>query len=344
MKMKKWGLVLIIAAFMTILAACGGDEGDSADGASSDSGDSFVIKAGHATTTEHFGHKSFEKFKELVEENSDGKITVEIYPNSQLGGEREMIEAVQLGNLTMAAPSSAPLTAFSPGMYLWDLPYLFTDAAEAHAALDGEVGQEVLDQLSEVGIKGLGYWENGFRHLFNNKNAVSTMDDMNGLKMRTLESQQQIKAWDATGANSTPIAFNELYTALQQGTVDAAEGPLALTYAQKFQEVTEYLTLTGHMYSPWPVIFNQGFYDSLPADLQTVVEDAVIEARDYNRELSAEDEDASLELLTGDGLELVEISDEEKAKFQEAMEVVYPEIKDLAGAELFDRLMEELGR
>lgn len=339
--MKKWGLVFIIAAFMMILAACGGDEEGGAE-AKAGSGDTFVIKAGHATTEEHFGHKSFTKFKELVEKNSDGKITVEIYPNSQLGGEREMIEAVQLGNLTMAAPSSAPLTAFSPGMYLWDLPYLFTDAAKAHEVLDGEVGQQVLDQLSEVGIKGLGYWENGFRHLFNNKVPVSTMEDMNGLKMRTLESQQQIKAWNETGANATPIAFNELYTALQQGTVDAAEGPLALTYAQKFQEVSEYLTLTGHMYSPWPVIFNQGFYDGLPEDLQKVVEEAVIETRDYNRQLSAEDEDASLELLENDGLELVEISEEEKAKFKEAMEVVYPDIKGLAGEELFDSLMEAL--
>lgn len=339
--MKKLGLILMLFVLMLVVAACGDEENDAsseAGGAASD--EKFVIKAGHAASEDHFAQGSFEKFKELVEANSDGRITVEIYPNGQLGGEREMVEAVQLGNLTMAAPSSAVLTSFSPGMYLWDLPFLFDSPEIAHEVLDGEIGQEVLDDLSEVGITGLGYWENGFRHLMNSKKPVKTIADMDGLKMRTLESQQQIEAWNATGANATPIAFTELYSALQQGTVDAAEGPLALSYAQKFYEVQDHLTLTGHMYSPWPVIINQAFMEGLPEDLQKVVEEAALEARTVNRELSAEDESVSLDLLKEGGMEVVELSEEEKAKFTEAMKVVYPDIKDLAGEDIYNRLME----
>lgn len=341
--MKKWGLVFILSALMMVMVACG-NEKDNDKAADKEipvsKGESYVIKSGHAASEDHFAQDTFEKFKELVEKNSDGQISVEIYPNGQLGGEREMIEAVQLGNLTMAAPSSAPLTGFSPGMFLWDTPYLFSDAEMAHKVLDGEIGQEVLDSLSEVGIKGLGYWENGFRHLMNSKHPVETIADMKGIKLRTLESSEQIKAWNSTGANSTPIAFTELFTALQQGTVDGAEAPLALMYAMKYQDVQDYLTLTGHMYSPWPVIINKDFFESLPEDLQEVVQDAVYETRTHNRKLSADDEAASLDLLTDAGMEAVEMSEEEKNEFRDAMKVVYPDIEKLAGEELFERLMD----
>lgn len=341
-KFKKWGTLFIITLVVAVLAACNSteDEGTSS-GSGGDSGsETFVIKAGHAASEEHFAQGTFEKFKELVEKNSDGRIKVEIYPNGQVGGEREMIEALQIGNLTMAAPSSSVVTAFSPSMYLWDLPFLFKDAAQAHEILDGEVGEKVLQDLESVGIKGLGYWENGFRHIMNDKKPITKLEDMKGLKFRTLESQQQIQMWNATGVNATPIAFTELYSALQQGTVDGAESPLALMYAQKFQEVQKYLTLSGHLYSPWPVMVNKKFFDELPEDLQKVVQEAVNETKDHNRQLSAEDESKSLKLLEEGGMTSNELSSEEKLRFQEAMEVVYPEISKLAGEEIYEELME----
>ena len=307
-----------------------------------DTDDTYVIKFGHASSDKHFGQDSALKFKELVEEKSKGKITVEVYPNGQLGGEREMAEAIQLGNLTMMFLSSSVLVPFAPEMAAWDIPYLFKDSETAHKVLDGEVGQEVLDSLSEKGIKGLVYWENGFRHLTNNKKPVQQASDMKGLKIRTLESPMQIKFWGATGANATPIAFTELYAALQQGTVDAQETPLSLMYAMKFYEVQNHLTLTGHLYSPWPVLINQKFYDSLPEDLQKVVMDSAVEARDYNRQLSVEDEAKSLDLLTAEGMEYLEITDAQKAEFKEKMQgAVKEDVKKQLGAELFDKLMAE---
>ncbi|WP_077212240.1 DctP family TRAP transporter solute-binding subunit [Bacillus dakarensis] len=348
--MKKRNLFLAVLLVLSVLLAACSKPPSSSEGASSNGGsegeaeaESYVIKMGHAASQDHFAQDSAEKFKELVETNSDGKITVEIYPNGQLGGEREMVEAIQLGNLTMAFPSSAVLVAFSPSMAVWDLPYLFKDHETAHRVLDGEVGQEILDSLSDKGIKGLVYWENGFRHLTNNKGPIANVDDMKGLKIRTLESPMQIKFWSATGANATPIAFTELYAALQQGTVDAQETPLSLMYSMKFYEVQKHLSLTGHLYSPWPVLINQNFYDSLPEDLQKVVMDAAVETRDYNRQLSQEDEAASLDLLTGEGMEYTELTDEQKKGFQEAMSTVYEDVKAEVGADIFDRLMEDVG-
>lgn len=345
--MKRLFLVTLLTLLALIVSAC--SSGASGDSESSSGGESsgdaaYVIQAGHAASTDNYLHDSFVKFKEIVEANSDGQITVEIFPNSQVGGEREMIEAIQLGNLTMTVPSSSPLAQFSAPMLLWDLPYLFPDAETAHEILDGEIGQKVLDGLEENGLKGLGYWENGFRHFTNNVKPVSTPEDLNGIKMRTLENPIQVEAWSSAGVNATPISFSELYSSLQQGTVDAQETPLALMHSMKFYEVQDYLTLTGHMYSPWPVIISKDFYESLPEDLQQVVSDAAIEARDYNRQLSAELEADSLQLLKDEGMEVVELTEEEKAAFQEKMEVVYPTIAEQAGQEAFDALMEALGR
>lgn len=344
-KFKNWRLLAVLIISTVLMIACrDSNEDPSTTGTTSDDSakDQYVIKAGHAASEDHFAQGTFVKFKELVEKNSDGRIKVEIYPNGQVGGEREMVEALQIGNLTLAAPSSSVVTAFSPGMYLWDLPFLFENSEQAHTTLDGEVGQKVLQELDSVGIKGLGYWENGFRHIMNDKHEVTKLEDMKGLKFRTLESQQQIKMWNATGANATPIAFTELYSALQQGTVDGAESPLALMYAQKFQEVQKHLTLSGHLYSPWPVLMNKKFFDELPADLQKVVTDAVEETKTHNRQLSADDESKSLDLLVEGGMTYVELSPEEKARFKEAMQVVYPEISELAGKEIYDELIEEL--
>ncbi|WP_186669177.1 TRAP transporter substrate-binding protein [Sporosarcina sp. BP05] len=343
--MKKNKLLFFMLLILTvIMAACSEvDSKTEPEGTKTSDDKEFLIKVGHAASQDHFAQDSIEKFKEIVEGNSDGKIKVEIYPNGQLGGEREMIEAIQLGNLTMAFPSSAPLVSFSKSMALWDLPYLFKDHETAYKVLDGEVGQEILDSLSDKGIKGLVYWENGFRHLTNNKRPIESVSDMKGIKIRTLESPMQIGAWSATGANATPIAFTELYAALQQKTVDAQETPLSLMYAMKFFEVQNNLTLTGHLYSPWPVIISQKFYDGLTEDLQNVVMDAAIETRDYNRQLSLEDEAKSLDLLKAEGMAVVDLTEEHKKEFQDAMRTVYDDVKAEVGEEIYDKLMKEVG-
>lgn len=336
-------LMILAVFFLVGMVACSSNSAPPENDNSSKS-EPFILKVGHAAAKDHFGQKTFEKFKELVEKNSNGKIVVEIHPAGELGGEREMLEMLLLGDLTMMAPASAPLDAASKYMAIWDLPYLFKDAETAHKVLDGEVGQFVLDSLSDKGLVGLVYWENGFRHLTNNIKPVSTVQDMAGLKMRTLENPMQIKAWSLTGAQATPIAFTKLYDALKGHVVDAQETPLSLMYSMKFYEVQKYLTLTGHTYSPWPVVINKKFYDGLPADLQKVVMEAAVEARDYNRKLSKEDEVKALELLTQQGMTVTVLSDGQKEEFKAAMNEIYTDVKAEIGEELFNKLMTEVSK
>jgi tripartite ATP-independent transporter DctP family solute receptor len=341
--MKRNNLFLIfILLVVLILTAC--SIPTTKEEAGTNEKETYMIKVGHAASREHFQQKSFEKFKELVEKNSKGRIKVKIYPDSELGGEREMLHQLLQGDITMMAPSSATLAEVSIQMELWDLPYTFEDKETARRVLDGEVGQEVLDSLSDQGVIGLVYWENGFRHLTNSLKPVTSLQDMQRLKIRTYENTIHIKAWSATGATTIPIAFNELYAALKQKTVDAQETPIALMYAQKFYEVQKYITLTGHNYSPWPVVINKKFYNELPATLQKVVMDAAVETRKYNRQLSEEEEVKSLEKLKEHGMEVTELSDDQKQEFKQAMSGVYEDVKKDVGKELFDKLMKEVAK
>lgn len=343
MKKTLFYLFMIIAVIGLIGCSSGSDDGgnkDSSDDAA-DSGEVYTIKAAHAASTDLYLQESFEEFKEIIEEKSNGQLQMEIYPNGELGGEREVIESTQLGDVQMTVPSSAPLASFSDSMLVWDLPYLFDDFDMAHEILDGDVGQRVLDGLEENGLIGLGYWENGFRHLFNSKVAVDSLDDMEGLKLRTLENPMQIKAWESTGANASPLAFTELYAALQQGTVDGAEGPAALTYSMKFYEVQDYFTLTSHVYSPWPVVFSKDFFDGLPEDLQQVIVDAEETVRKSNRDLSQEAEEEALTALEDEGMEVIELPEEEKDKFKEKMHSVYDDIEAEVDPDIFSDLMDE---
>ena len=224
-----WALLILLTI---VLVAC--SKTTSKEEMNANKENTYVIKAGHAASKDHFAQKSFEKFKELVEKNSNGRIKVEIYPNGELGGEREMLEKLLLGDITMMAPSSAPLEAVSQDIVIWDLPYLFKDHETAYRVLDGKVGQEVLDSFSDKGIIGLAYWENGFRQLTNDKRPISSVKDMKGLKIRTLESPIQIGMWSLTGAEPTPLDFTKLYTALQKHTVDAEDTPCPLCTHRSF--------------------------------------------------------------------------------------------------------------
>lgn len=337
MKKKIYFIISLLLLF-TALVAC--SKSNPRDNTSKEH--TYVIKIGHAAAKAHLAQKSFEKFKEIVEKNSQGRIKVKIYPNGELGGEREMLEMVLLGDLTMMAPSSAPLEAVSKDIVLWDLPYLFKDHETAYRVLDGKVGQEVLDSFSDKGIIGLAYWENGFRHLTNSKKPILSVKDMKGVKIRTLESPVQIEMWSLTGAKATPMSFTDLYKALKEHKMDAQDTPLSLIYAQKFYQVQKYLTLTGHTYSPWPVIINKKFFEGLPSDLQKVVKDAVIQTRDYNRKLSIKDEAKSLKLLKEKGMEVTQLSQEQRKGFKDAMSGIYMEVKEDVGDTLYNELMKEV--
>lgn len=277
-------LSFLIAAMLVAaaLSGCGNSgndsgsttaaNGESGSAASQNTGssDSIVIKVAHGATEDHSTHIGWLKFKEVVEEKSGGTMTVEIYPNQQLGGDSEVVQGTQLGNITAGHSSTSPVASFASEFYVLDAPYMFNSREEVYEMLDGEAGDTLMTYLENIGLKGLGYTENGFRSLTTNT-EIKTPDDLKGLKVRVMENNVQMLIWSTWGANPTPVAFGELFTALQQKTVDAQENPLELINTNKFYEVQDYLILTEHIYSPIIMFMNLDFYNSLTADQQPLL-------------------------------------------------------------------------
>jgi C4-dicarboxylate-binding protein DctP len=334
--MKKYLILLLMAVVM--MAACGRPSTSSG----SEGGDeTYTIRIAHLVPEEQSSHVAAETFKEKLEKESDGRIKVELYPNGQLyGSDREAIEAVQLGNIEMTIPAVAPLASFNEKFMVFDLPFLFNNNEAAYKALDGELGQELMKDLEENNIKGLVFGENGFRHMSNNKGPIDSPEDIEGQKFRTLENPLHTDTFKAFGANASPFAFGELYTALQQGTYDAMECPVSLYYTNKFYEVQDYLSLTGHVYAATALLMNNDFYNELPKDLQKLVTEASEEYREEQRSLAQKQDVEFLEKLKESGMEVNELTDEQRDKFRDAASSVYDKYVDRIGQDLVDKALE----
>ncbi|WP_299559364.1 TRAP transporter substrate-binding protein [uncultured Sulfitobacter sp.] len=296
-----------------------------------------ILKMGHAGSTTTPGHVAMEQVDAELRARTEGRVGIEIFPSSQLGGERELIESIQLGNVDMAFVSSAPLAAFSASFYVMDMPFLFKDREAVYSVLDGEIGQEMLAELSQVGIMGLGYWENGFRQLTNDKQEVRTLDDLAGLKMRTMENEVHIAAWRAVGANPAPLSFGELFTALQQGTFDAMEGPINLFHSMKFNEVQHYISRTNHIYSPLVLLMNPDAAAQLSSEDLATLKDIIREVTPQQRAMTAEADDLAIAAMPN--VKISDLTAEELAAFSSKMGPVYDIVKEKAGADLVDRIV-----
>lgn len=338
--MKKFtGLILLM--LVLILAACGRpDSGSSSDGEGGDS-ETYTIRLAHLVPEEQSSHVAAVDFKEKLEAESDGRLKVELYPNGQLyGSDREAIEAVQLGNIEMTIPAVAAMASFNEKFQVFDLPFLFNNNEAAYKALDGDLGQELMADLESNGLKGLVFGENGFRHVSNNEGPIEKPEDMEGLKMRTLESPLHTDTFNAFGANASPFAFGELYTALQQGTYDAMDCPISLYYTNKFYEVQDYLTLTGHVYAATSLLMNDDFYNELPEDLQELLMEASEEFRTQQRELAQQQDTEFMDQLEAEGMQINDLTDEQRDAFREAAAPVYEKYEGQIGADLIDRALE----
>jgi tripartite ATP-independent transporter DctP family solute receptor len=289
----------------------------------------FTLKIG-ATVQEDSasGLSLTQYFKPYVEEKSGGRIKVEVYCNSVLGGDRQMFESLQVNTLEANFGPLSVLANFDPNFSVVDAPFLFKNKKTAYAALDGEFGAMLAENLPKIGMRLLGYGENAFRNISNNVRAINTMADMKGLKIRVMEAPVYINTMKALGANGTPMAFNELYTALQQGTVDGQDNGVVLTYTAKVYEVLKYYTFTEHCYAANAYVFSDAFLKSLPEDLLQVVKDGSIYALTNQRRLNTEMEDEFIKLIENSGVKVNRLSDEERAAWQKATASV---LDDLAG-------------
>jgi len=270
-----------------------------------------------------------------VEKRTNGRIKIQPFYSGSLGGERESIEAVQLGTQELTFTSTGPVPNFVPEARILDIPFLFRDKAHARAVLDGPIGQEMLAKFEAKGFKALAWGENGVRHMTNNKRAVNAPEDLKGLKMRTMENPVHIAAYKGFGIVTTPMAFPEVFTALQQGTVDGQENPLSVIMAAKFEQVQKHLSLTGHVYSPAIFLMNKAAFDKLSVADKQVFLDAAKEAVKANRARVDEDDAKGVAELRSKGMQVIDV---DKAKFVSALGPVNAEFEKQFGKANIDRI------
>jgi TRAP-type transport system periplasmic protein len=247
----------------------------------------YKFKLAHEVALESTQHLAATKFAELVKERTNGDIEIKVYPNSGLGTGQQALNLLRGGTIEIVQSGSTTFNGLVGETSALELPFLFRDSQHAYHVLDGKVGQGLLDKLGPFDVQGLAFLENGWRQVTNNRHPVRSVEDVKGLKIRTTPNPFHILAFQLLGANPVPLAYAELYSALETGAVDAQEHPLPILWAGKFYEVQKYLTLTSHAYSPLFLVMNKPKFDSLPANYQAILIQSAHDAATYQRDLNA---------------------------------------------------------
>jgi TRAP-type transport system periplasmic protein len=269
-------------------------------------GAEYQLKLAHEVAVDSTQHEAAKKFAELVEERTGGAVEINVFPNSGLGTAQQALNLMRGGVIEIIQSGSTTFNGVVGETALLEMPFLFRDAAHAYHVLDGKVGQSLLDKLAPHGIQGLAFLENGWREVTNNRGPVRSPDDIKGLKIRTTPNPYHIQAFELLGANPVPLAYAELYSALETGAVDAQEHPLPALWAGKFYEVQEYLSLTHHAYSPLILAMNKTKYESLPAEYRTVLVAAARETANYQRDLNTKRAAEIIAEVKEAGVEVIE--------------------------------------
>ena len=283
--------------------------------------DPVTLRLAHVVNEQDGFHIAAVKFQELVSKRTEGAVTIELYPNASLGDERTLLEGMQIGTVDMGVITNGPVANFVEEMAVFELPFLFSSPEEAYAVLDGPIGQELLDKLSEVNLKGLAYAERGFRNLTNSERPVSHPDDIDGLRVRVMENPVYVDTFRELGANAVPMAWTEALTAMQQGTIDGQENPVNVVHSFKLNETQNYMTMSRHTCAPAIFVMGMPVWNRLPEAAQGVIKQAAQEAAEHERSVNAEMESKQLAELRASGMEIVE--DPEIDVFQAAVAPVY---------------------
>jgi TRAP-type transport system periplasmic protein len=297
--LKKITFLLPALIFSLIIGGCGGGQ----DKAPPKGEGKITFKLASMTAMDHTYNQGAVRFAELVRERSKGRIEIAIFPDGKLGkGEKELLEAIQQGTIDFYVGSTGPVAAFSPSIGILDLPFLFRDYTHADKVLDGPVGHQLLEDLGKANLKGLAFWENGFRNLTNSKKAVKVPADARGLKIRTMENKIHLAAWKAVGVNPVAIPFGELYGDLQKKSIDGQENPVAVIYTSKFNEVQKYLSLTQHVYSPALIAVSPKTWQTLAKEDQDLLLKIAVEVAPYQRKLGRDSEERQIAELAAKGM------------------------------------------
>ena len=266
----------------------------------------YKLRLGHASSAESSQQVALVEFVKLVKDRSKGDIEITIYPASSLGTDQQMINLGRGGSIDIVVSGSSNFNGMVAATAALELPFLFRDSAHAYKVLDGKIGQGLLDELGKHNLKGLAYFENGWREMTNNKRPILTPEDAKGLKIRSTPNPYHLQAFSLLGMNPSPLAIAELYNALESKAFDAQEHPLPVFWSSKFWEVQKYLTLTAHAYSPTVAVMNKTKFDSLPAGHQKLLVDAARDAARFHREYNAKENTKIIAELKKTGLQVVE--------------------------------------
>ena len=301
-----------------------------------------TIRVSNGVAQEHPVGNGVEAMTQCMAERSDGKLKLNAFWSGALGGDLDATQALRSGTQEMVITSTSPLVGIAPELGVFDLPFLFANEQEADAILDGEFGQYISEQMPEYGLVNLAYWENGFRNLTNSQRPVASVDDIEGLKVRVMQNNIFLDSFQNLGANAVPMAFGEVFTALETGAIDGQENPVVTIDTSKFSEVQDYLTMSRHAYTPFMVLYSKPLWDQLSAEEQQILKDCAIVGRDVQRKASRELTETSLANVKEAGMEVTELSPEAQAAMREAVQPVYEKHAATIGQETVDRMMAAL--
>ena len=297
----------------------------------------YVLKLGHVAEPAKPYAQAGVKFAELVYEKTNGEVEIQVFPSSQLGNQRDLVEGLTLGTVDMTLTSTAVLGNFHEQVAVFDLPFIFRNRSHAFKALD-TVGMEIAKGLEPKGLKVLAYFENGVRNMTNNVRPIRKPEDMKGLKIRVMEQPIYIAMMKALGANPTPMAFGELFTALQKGVVDGQENPAAHIYTKRFFEVQKYISLTEHTYSAEPLVISMITWNKLTPEQQKILQEAANEAKDWQRQLAIDLEQGYWDKIRESGKCEI-ITDVDKEAFRKATKPVWKQFESKVGKENIEAIV-----
>ena len=303
-----------------------------------------IIRFGYGLVENSNQGRAVKVFADAVEKNSGGKMRVRAVGAAALGSDVQMQQALIGGAQEMMVGSTATLVGIVKEMALWDTPFLFNNGAEADAILDGPVGQKVMAKMPEKGLVGLVYWENGFRNLTNSKHPITKAEDLSGIKLRVMQNPVYLESFNALGANAIPMAFSELFGALETKTVDGQENPFNTILSSKFYEVQKFLTVTNHVYSPWIVFVSKKYWDGLSKDEQKVLMDAAKASRDFERKDTRAEAAKAVADLKAKGMQVNEVSPAEVNRMRDKLTRVNATIAANVGMDLWNETQAELAK
>lgn len=301
-----------------------------------------TLRLGAATPKDHPMMQGVVTMSQCAPAKSGGKLKVQGFSDGVLGNDAQMVAAARTGTLDMVNSSSSPLASVVPELGVFDLPFLLNSTKEADTLFDGKVGDWFSAKMPAVGLVNLAWWENGFRHTTNSKRPITKLDDFSGIKLRVMQNKVYIDSFNALGANAVPMAFTEVYSALETKTVDGQENPYTNIENMKFYEVQKYLSLTKHSYSTNMLLVSRKVWDTLSPQEQAVLKECAVQSRDAVRKASREKEDASLAFLKAQGMVVNEISGPEMTRIREKTKPIYENVTKTVGSEAMGKVLDEL--